>query len=654
MVPAEVGGDLVDITHLTVEVRDAALNRIGMISLTDLSLTIEDQFRNVGSWTVVLPSEGELAAILRQPGSGIIVTLENGDVLMSGPMVKAEDSSTSTDPNGTLQVDGVTDTVLLADRLCFPNPGSLDPGNQPNTHDVRTGTCEDVMYGFVNVNLGPGAAVSSDPTLGSRRDARVQLGTNGHRGPTVTKRGRFDVLGNMLADLAATAGIGFRVVQVGNKLEFQTFDVADRASSIRLDIRNNMLAGSKVAIAPPSMTRAIVAGQDIEKEPTESATEWAFERQLISVSTTESRAGEALWGRRIETYVDRRQTDGSSELVQAGAEALQAGGFSQISVQVVPMEDFFSDFGVDWHLGDHITVVVQGEEMAADITGYVLKYDSNGFRMGVILGDPTALNRHPVTMVKALDSRVSNLERGGVTPESVTTVDAKTDNLDVRATTLEGGVTALDGRIDVLEAEQGERVQILNAAGYTQSSGVATYPEGDSGMWITATQATSQGWSFAGSFGTLHTYRDWGTADAQQVWQKGGGDTTISTLWVRTGNSGGWGSWKALLNTDEVNAIVSAAVNPVSARVTTLEATRTKTGTVSFAFTGASDTINVTFPQAFPSAPNVHCNINAGHAATSQWHSRAINVTATGFTVFVFGPSATWAGVPVQWTAIWQ
>ncbi|WP_326554679.1 siphovirus ReqiPepy6 Gp37-like family protein [Micromonospora sp. NBC_01813] len=414
-----------DITRLTVEVRDKDLKRIGQVPSDDLSMLIEDQFRNVGSWSLKLPSESALAGVLRQPGAGIIVTLENGDVLMSGPTVQPEDSATSTDPDGTLTINGLTDNVLLADRLCFPNPANLDPANQPETHDVRTGTCEDLMYAYLSANIGPDAPVSADPDLGSRRDIRLTLGSNGHRGPTVTRRARFNVLGDLLRELAAAAGIGFRVVQVGDKLEFQTFDVADRAGSIRLDIRNSTLAGHTVATAPPSITRAIVAGQDVERNADATDDEWRSERQFVAVSTAASRAGEAEWGRRVEVFVDRRQQDGNDELIQAGEEALQEGGASQLSVQVVPMEDFYSTFGVDWNLGDRITVVVRDVEMQADITGYVLRYDANGFRMGVILGNPAALSRSPATQVQSLDARVSALERNSVTPAALSVVEQR-------------------------------------------------------------------------------------------------------------------------------------------------------------------------------------------------------------------------------------
>lgn len=78
-------------------------------------------------------------------------------------------------------------------------------------------------------------------------------------------------------------------------------------------------------------------------------------------------------------------------------------------------------------------------------------------------------------------------------------------------------------------------------------------------------------------------------------------------------------------------------------------------GTVSMSFGPAtSSTTNVTFTTAFGSIPRVFTNINSGVAATASWGSRAISVSTTGFTVFVFGPSATWSSVEVQWSAVSQ
>lgn len=75
-------------------------------------------------------------------------------------------------------------------------------------------------------------------------------------------------------------------------------------------------------------------------------------------------------------------------------------------------------------------------------------------------------------------------------------------------------------------------------------------------------------------------------------------------------------------------------------------------GSVSISFTTqTSFTQAVSFPVAFSSSPVVTTNINSGAAATGGWISRAINITTSGFTLFVSGASATWSSVSVQWDA---
>lgn len=69
-----------------------------------------------------------------------------------------------------------------------------------------------------------------------------------------------------------------------------------------------------------------------------------------------------------------------------------------------------------------------------------------------------------------------------------------------------------------------------------------------------------------------------------------------------------------------------------------------------------SFTLPVTFPTPFPGTPAVTTTINSLSGNTARWGSRAGNVTASGFTLFLFtmetgAPSQTWANVPVSWIA---
>jgi hypothetical protein len=243
----------VQLHDLTVEVRDKTLTRIGLIRPEELDLQLTDAHNNVGSWVLTLAAEHPLSAVLRQPGSGIIVTGPAG-TLFSGPTVKPEYAATVTDPGGTVTFDGVDDTIILADRLAFPQPSNPDPQTQTAAHDTRTGSAETLIHAFTAANLGPAAPVP-------RRHPQLVMGANGGRGPVITKSARFPVLGTHLTELAVVAGLGFRVVQRGRQLVFETYAVTDRTATVRLDIYNNTLSAHRVAISPPGATQVIVAGQ---------------------------------------------------------------------------------------------------------------------------------------------------------------------------------------------------------------------------------------------------------------------------------------------------------------------------------------------------------------------------------------------------------
>ena len=74
-------------------------------------------------------------------------------------------------------------------------------------------------------------------------------------------------------------------------------------------------------------------------------------------------------------------------------------------------------------------------------------------------------------------------------------------------------------------------------------------------------------------------------------------------------------------------------------------------GTSNITVTAAtSGTLAVVFARPYTQAPSVSTNINSGAGSTASWQSRAINVTTTGFTLFIFGPSSSFTA-PVQWQA---
>ncbi|WP_406083116.1 H-type lectin domain-containing protein [Micromonospora zamorensis] len=92
-------------------------------------------------------------------------------------------------------------------------------------------------------------------------------------------------------------------------------------------------------------------------------------------------------------------------------------------------------------------------------------------------------------------------------------------------------------------------------------------------------------------------------------------------------------------------------------RLTPARLGESETGQISVSFTGTSNTTHtVTFAQPFAGIPRVTCEIVSAAAVTAQFEARPINITTTGFGLWVVitdlaRTSQTWAGVPVDWRA---
>ena len=382
------------IDDLTVEVRDADLNRVGQLLGADI---VGAQFilrhNNVGSWSVRLPATSPMATLLRSPGYGLIVTGRDS-VLMSGPTTSAKLVQSQDDLQGVWVIEGADDSLILQERLAYPDPADADVSSQAFDYDLRSGVVETVVKEYVAANLVSGPAV--------RVVENLAVAVNESRGETVQAEARFTNLQELLYGLAQAGGIGYEIAQIGAELVFDVYVPQDRSSNVRLDVDNGKLSSSEYAYVAPKLTRAIVggAGESVER--------------LFSESTTsESLSAETAWKRRIEAFVDERGSEDSAQLAQAGFEALVDDGKTRVSMAVTPSDDGTMLYGTDWGLGDKITVVVNELEATAVVYEVGISVQPDGVFMATTVGNPTPLefeSRLAVTQNNH-ENRISNLER---------------------------------------------------------------------------------------------------------------------------------------------------------------------------------------------------------------------------------------------------
>ena len=387
-----------NINELTFEVRDESLNRVGQLLPTDLvGWKSVLRFNNVGSWEITLPADHVLGLVLAAPGAGIIVTHRTAGVILSGPTTAVENVSEAGDPNGVMKISGVDDSVILGERLAYPTPSSADVTAQTSAYDtVSSEIASTAMYGYIERNLVAGVAPSARAVPSLVLAADTAIGTN------VTKSARFDILGELLTELAVVDGLGFDIKQNDLELEFSVYEPVNRSGEIRMDVQNNTLSSTSYGYGVMGLSRAIVAGQG------EGA-----DRQFVEVDTAESLAAETLWGRRIETFIDQRNTAVLAELEQAGLEALAESGLTITSIDVVPSSDTTMRYGIDWNLGDSVTVVVGGQEVSAVVTQVALSVEADGVRVGATVGQPTGVDYDALVAKKQTTTtkRVNALER---------------------------------------------------------------------------------------------------------------------------------------------------------------------------------------------------------------------------------------------------
>ena len=383
------------VSDLVIEVRDASLKRIGQLLPSDLvGFNAVLRFNDVGTWSCQLPVGHRLAEELKQPGSGIIISTNEG-TLLSGPVKAVETNQSRDDVVGSYSFTGVDDSVILTERLAYPTPATADVAAQSQENDVRSGIAEEVMKAYVSANIGPAAPAA-------RRIAGLTIEASAGLGPEVTGTARFETLQELLAALATVSGLGFTIEQVGDELQFQVYEPTDRSLTVRLDLFNGRLTSTKYAMSQPKLTRTIIGGQGD-----------GAARTFLERTSEDSIAAEKAWGRRIESFIDARNAASTEELQQAGDEQLAKDGKSIVSVSISPTDDSTMLFGKDWNLGDRVSVVVGSLQLASVVTEVGLLIGADGVRIGATVGEPATLDYETqiITKQKIQAQRVSQLER---------------------------------------------------------------------------------------------------------------------------------------------------------------------------------------------------------------------------------------------------
>lgn len=487
------------ISDLTVEVRNASFQRVGQLAPADLvGLTIVGRYCNVGSWSITLPSTARLVDELRAPGAGIIVTAY-GEVIFSGFTVSAKLEQSTDNSLGDWVIDGVDDSIILEERLAYPNPAIADVTLQDVEADARSGYAETIIKGYVQDNIASDCGTS-------RAISYLTVETDEGRGTWVSGTARFVTLQELLYGLAQTGGVGFRVEQNGNGLQFQVYEPVDRSLNVRMDLDNGKLTKTEYIYGQPKATRVIVGGAGE-----------GINRQLYEGTTTASIQAESAWSRRVEVFIDSRGGDTQDALIQSANEALVDDGKTIVNTSVTPSDDLTMRYGVDWNLGDKVTVVVGLIETTAVVTEIGLSVQPDGVRIGATVGTPAPVDFESrlVSAQQSQESRISNLERNGLEPVA-TQVKQLVNNRT--------GGTLFKGDAVYINGAQGNRVTVAKAQANSEATSSKTF-----GVIEADILNNQSGWVITqGSLNDLDT----------SSWAQG------ASLWLSPSVAGGYSSTK--------------------------------------------------------------------------------------------------------------
>ena len=339
---------------LFVTVVDPSGVQRGRIEPSACSAVLRDTA--VGTWTMSIPDGGLVSRV--GEGWGVVVTDDTGQVF-AGAVTEH-----STEVDGAFlsrTLTGVTDFHVLADRLTFPTP-SLPASKQTDGYSQASGPAESVIRNLVNANAGPAA-------LKARRTSLLVIPSTLGRGKHVKVNTRFKPLSEEVLTLARAGGIRVDVVRRAGKKHLEFFEPRDLTRQVRFGEHRGGLTDGSVAIQSPTATVAVVAGQG------EGA-----DRTVREYSTNTAS------GRRIEVFKDRRDTDDEETHAQAAEEYLGDGAASA-SASFTVAETPGLRFGVDYSLGDRVTVALGNMVTTEHVREAAITWDGFGRTVSLKLGD---------------------------------------------------------------------------------------------------------------------------------------------------------------------------------------------------------------------------------------------------------------------------
>lgn len=367
---------------------------------TYTNLTIVKRLRQVGNWSMTLPSLSDLALAISQDGWGIEVW-RDGEWFFGGPRRHRGREASQT--SNVLTPAGRDDLFWLGGRRAYQVPSAINgTALNASAHDDLVDLASTVILHFVDVNAGPGATPE-------RRVPRLVMGPDLGLGPTVHAHARLHNLLEFIQFFAIAGGLGFRIVKTPSApveaptMTFEVYEPRDLRNDVRFAFELGNLDSYTYEHDDADFNVAIVGGGG-EGTSREFVIVW----HGLSMATTG----------RYETFLDQRNTTDDQELAEAGFEAL-AEHEAKLAITAKVRDTDSLAFGRDYDLGDLVSVVIDGEPLAQYVTEVqVTLSDRGGMTVVPTIGGSELRALAADRMTRALlerlrqaEARLSALER---------------------------------------------------------------------------------------------------------------------------------------------------------------------------------------------------------------------------------------------------
>jgi hypothetical protein len=286
---------------------------------------------------VTTPLTPEAWAAL-QPGCGIELW-RDGRQEFTGRLTAREPSWDRESGKAVMKLEAKDDKILLADRLVRPDAARAADDQVVSDYWTFTGRASTAMRQLISDQAGPTA-------YAAYRIPGLVLGDDPNVGVSRTWSSLFLPVLDQLAAISVASGsnLGVRMTTDNGILRAQITTSSDLAATVRFSADLSNLVGWTYRDEAPTVTHALAAGSG------------DLHLRLRKLAVTADPLA-TQWGRQIWSYVDRRDSDDPAELQQAAQDALAEGG-PTVSLQVQLTDSQAATYGVDWGLGDRITVHV--------------------------------------------------------------------------------------------------------------------------------------------------------------------------------------------------------------------------------------------------------------------------------------------------------